>query len=202
MAANTKTATQPAVEYQPPPPAGCAAHERADWLPDLAVPFLRELRTRHREVAHGWAAAVDRIGAARDQHADLESAYRAQVRDAIAIGDPPPTRASGLDPAIREAHIAVAVEDAAVARDELAVCVVETLASLRAHRGDLHPHLGALSVSLLNALSAGAENQRALLIERMRRQVAELESDGPPIEVFSDQSPVSTPDLKEGAIHA
>lgn len=193
--ANTKQRAAVA-EHRTPSPAGCAPHERADWLPNLDLAWFQVLRSRHVELAYGWADAVDAIGAARDEHADREAAYRAQVRSAVAIGDPPPVRSADLDPALREAHVGVALEDARRARDLLAEHVLDCLAELRAHRVDLYPHLGSFSASLLGALAHGSSNQKAIIGERLRRQIAEFESDGPAIEIFDESSTTATPELK------
>jgi len=194
MAARTKQEPAAVAEYQAPSPAGCAAHERSDWLPDLSLPWLRDLRARHVELAQAWATAVDAIGGARDRAAELEGAYRQSVRNAVAVGDPAPARSPELDPAIREAQVAIALEDAQAVRDDLAEHVLQCLAVLRAHRSELAPHFASFNADLLAALARGAANQRSIIAEKMRRTLAELDADGPAIEVFDDNSPADTPE--------
>jgi hypothetical protein len=170
-----------------PAPAGCAPHERADWLPKLApLPWLQELRERHVECAHAWARAMDEVDAVRDDAAEREDEYRRVVRQATADGVEIPPRAGELDPARWEARRSIAVEDAAAARDDLAEAVLESLAALRAHRAELRPYLSTLSPALLQAVATGAHDQRGIVAERLRRQIAELEADGPAIEIIDE----------------
>ena len=170
-----------------PAPAGCAAHERRDWLPaGLELDWLEELRARHVELAQAWAAAVARVGEIREDVRVREADHRGAVRRALAASEELPLRPDDLDPARRDALVAIAVEEANDARDDLSEFVLEALAPLRAHRPELRPHLPALSPVLLSAVSAGSADQRSIVAERLRRQAAEI--DGPGIETIADEN--------------
>jgi len=169
-------------------------------LPDLPLPFLKPLRARHIELAHGWARAVDEIAGVRDERAQGEAEYRQRVRDAVAQQAPVPPRPESLDLAVVDARVSVALEDSQIVRDDLAEHVLEVLAQLRAHRAEITPHLATFGPDLLGALSIGPGNQKAILVERVRRELAALQADAA-IEVFDDDhAPVHTPELmKVGA---
>jgi len=152
----------------------CAAHERRDWLPaGLELDWLEELRARHVELAQAWAAAVARVGEIREDVRVREADHRGAVRRALAASEELPLRPDDLDPARRDALVAIAVEEANDARDDLSEFVLEALATLRAHRPELRPHLPALSPVLLSAVSAGSaisgRSSRSGCVARPRR---------------------------------
>ncbi len=118
MAAGKRTAKGPE-RYAAP--VGCAQHEKESWLPELSLPFLKELRSRHVELAQDWARAVDQIAAVRDEATDAEAACWQAVRETVAASEAPPPRPFELDSALTSAKVAVAVEDAQRARDDLGV---------------------------------------------------------------------------------
>lgn len=168
-----------------PTPAGCAVHERRDWLPaGVPLDWFEELKARHVELAQAWAGAVVRLGEIRDDATEQEAEYRRAVNRALASGVEIPARTGDLDPARRDALLAVAFEDAVDAHDDLSEFVLEVLSSLRARRQELRPHLRLLSPELLTALSAGSADQRSIVAERLRRQADEIDAN--PIETVGD----------------
>jgi hypothetical protein len=181
----TRRAQPGPVDLRAPAPAGCQPHERASWLSALPEsPWLTELRDTHVQLAHEWADACEAIADAREDYVVKEAAYRREVRDALAVGEPAPPRPDGLDPAVREATVTVAREDAELARDALNAHVLICLATLREHRQELE--LGTLDPTLIRALASGGG--RALQTEKLRRELANLEEPYEPlIEDVSDQ---------------
>ena len=188
---------EPAVIY--PPPAGCAIHERADWLPDLPLPWLQEVRGRHIELAQSWARAMNDVDAVRAEAADREAEYRrvGAERDRDWGGDP----AAGWR--ARPGALGGSLRDRGRGRRR------DPRGPQRARSwlpGGAAGHTArtfdricrGCRRALLQAVSTGSRDQRGIVAERLRRQIAELEAE-PAIENLDDTADEDTPDLKETA---
>ncbi len=158
-------AAEHADDLPPLAPAEATDAERANWLDALPeLDWLAEPRARHRELAADWAKQVEGIFEMRNRHTNAARGWRAEVRAAVEVGDPPPAKPPAIDSARLDAEVAVAVDDAADARDALNVYVVEVLGLMREHRIDID--LSTLSPMLLRALAYGPANQSAIAAQR------------------------------------
>lgn len=113
--------------------AGLAAWEAESWIADGddLPAWLAALRKRHLAAVDEYAKSVSYVV---DSAAQIEAdnrAHRRAVRDAIAAGKEPPTRAQ--TPEVDEAVVDVAAEDSEWARMELAAECVEILDEIRGH---------------------------------------------------------------------
>ena len=127
MATATKRTSSTKAEHAPPP-VGCAAYERADWLNSIPVglDWLHPLREKQRTAAYAFSDAVAALADIRAQRHDAEAAYRRAVRDGLAASEPAPERPPELDPARREAALTIGREEVDDAREVLSGIVVDS----------------------------------------------------------------------------
>jgi hypothetical protein len=173
---------------------GALDYQRPDWLPETPLDWVDDLRKLHLAAVHGWAEAVESVCDIADDAAEAQASHHRAVRAALAAGGeapPPPS-----DPAVDQARISIAQEDAHDAEERLAEVVVDVLAVLRTRRRELDGHLAHFGAPLLQSLTIGPGGRTGVIAERLRRQLAELEGE-PSIEVFDENN--NTEEVRDAA---
>jgi hypothetical protein len=160
---------------EPVMPPNAEDFERPDWLPaDSGLPWVDALRERHVAACREFARAVEVCGEIEDGSEDDARAWRRAVRDAVAVGEPPPERS--FDPDAQQAQREVAEEDLVVSRDELSRVVADALDELRGRRSELDDV--RLGVQLAASLGAGPEGGLAAAQRDIERQLQAARAGG------------------------
>ena len=136
--------------------ASAEVWKKAGWLPSIEGldDWYGDLAAKHQAAAGFWREQLEAVDVVLDGIEASDTRRREEIDELLVAGkEPRPVSDDGL---IGRRKLALARRRADDAEEQLCLCVVECLAVLRAHRGDLAPHMAAFDDDTRKALRLGA----------------------------------------------